>query len=1199
MTDLPPTHPEFPPPLPSEHTTRGSRLRTFLKVAAWAGAVLAMLLIGAGLLLTYWFPSEMVRQQLETRLSDLLQGTVQIESLSFNLLNGLTIRQAHLRREAHPPLKVERLQLDYSLWSLLWGTLRINEVMIEGADLVLNLPELSHGEPSKETGLPPQTDQPFMPALPVTVDVTTLKILRTHVQVIVAPDLEVRLKGMNLTCSGGISPETARLQGELDIKGLDLQFQEKNLQLPLMMAFDASIQLPSQQIAINHLTIQSEPTLRLTVDGLIQHPTSEKTVALTVRDTQIDLGQLLRLGHPFLPPDMAGILVKGTLTPQLTIKGSAPDGLFNGSLQGTVKGAGLEARLPSNGAEVGATDLTVNVNDLRIQQNTPTLGQLAIQGFVQQAAYHDYRVTHLQLGLSGDFLDAGPISGTMNVSGETTLPSTWLGKAIEIPFDVQMKGTGNYQSPQLTLSDLGADFGPYGYLEGTAAIEPRTPPSTSQDAAFDIRLFPRLETLLPLVPRTVLPGVTLTKGKSPDSIHVKAHGVLNQDSMPEAANFATAVKLGSLRVHLQEPASDGTLDTLAFLVSGDYQRRAGAVKGTAGLSAQVSNVNAPPQLTIPRTLITLKSDFQGHLSPAFQPLTLHSEDQLQVGLEGLTFTHPSMTASLPHLKWLSQTQQDVLQQHVIVKGLRVTAPQVFELGMKGEWDQPTQRFALEMRMPFLRLDQLLPQLSGSLMDGLQTIKPTGLINVNLHTAGSVPSEADITAMHLPLELTGTISVKDAGGEIAGFGIQDTNGTVSVNYEPASTPPLQFLTDLHLQTITFPNMMPIQQLPNTTIQIKIAAPSPDEIRIDQFRLTSNGLSTGLQGSLVGVQGLLNSPDPLGARLADLFAEVETTANVDLARFQEVLTPHGIQGTGHTGIHVHLRKKEHGNLDSAIDLTLKEVSLQQERATIEEGTGSIQIRKSLAWQPGGSPTGRSAPFHPSDLIAQLQRFAKTEHTFTAKRLRLGPLVLEDFSTNLHFDQQALKLQNISMNVLGGGLGGHVILSAGQPLRLSAWLEAAHLDLNQLVESAARMTGDSQVAATIGLTALLHEETGALDLSQSEFQLHITHIGQEALDRVLVFLDPQGSNPTLASARAQLKLANPSSVTIDIARGLLNLTIHFQGSLIPTFHLERVPLAKMKNLERLTAAIPDWDALSKIVNLVGAEGYSFTPEGQFVMQ
>ncbi|MCA9465147.1 MAG: hypothetical protein KC563_14830, partial [Nitrospira sp.] len=136
MTDLPPTHPEFPPPLPSEHTTRGSRLRTFLKVAAWAGAVLAMLLIGAGLLLTYWFPSEMVRQQLETRLSDLLQGTVQIESLSFNLLNGLTIRQAHLRREAHPPLKVERLQLDYSLWSLLWGTLRINEVMIEGADLV-------------------------------------------------------------------------------------------------------------------------------------------------------------------------------------------------------------------------------------------------------------------------------------------------------------------------------------------------------------------------------------------------------------------------------------------------------------------------------------------------------------------------------------------------------------------------------------------------------------------------------------------------------------------------------------------------------------------------------------------------------------------------------------------------------------------------------------------------------------------------------------------------------------------------------------------------------------------------------------------------------------------------------------------------------------------------------------------------------
>ncbi|MGE3938487.1 MAG: hypothetical protein AB7F90_07440, partial [Nitrospirales bacterium] len=134
---------------------------------------------------------------------------------------------------------------------------------------------------------------------------------------------------------------------------------------------------------------------------------------------------------------------------------------------------------------------------------------------------------------------------------------------------------------------------------------------------------------------------------------------------------------------------------------------------------------------------------------------------------------------------------------------------------------------------------------------------------------------------------------------------------------------------------------------------------------------------------------------------------------------------------------------------------------------------------------------------------------------------------------------------------------------------------------------------------LTALLQEETGALDLSQAELQLHLTHIGKEALDRLLVFLDPQGSNPTLASARSQLKLANPSNVTIEVARGLLSLTIHFQGRFIPTFHLDRIPLAKMKNIERLTAAIPNWEALSKVLTMVGAERYSLTPEGDLVLQ
>jgi len=188
---------------------------------------------------------------------------------------------------------------------------------------------------------------------------------------------------------------------------------------------------------------------------------------------------------------------------------------------------------------------------------------------------------------------------------------------------------------------------------------------------------------------------------------------------------------------------------------------------------------------------------------------------------------------------------------------------------------------------------------------------------------------------------------------------------------------------------------------------------------------------------------------------------------------------------------------------------------------------------------------------------------------------------------------------MNLLGGGIGGNVIIAAEHPLRLSAGLEVANLDANQLIKTESKIKGDSNIAATIGLTTILQDAMGAVDLSRLECSLHITHIGKEALDRLLVFLDPEGNRPTISNVRAQLKFANPSLVTVEVARGQLNLTIHFQGSLIPTFRLERIPIAKMKNIEKLTAAIPNWEDLAKVLDLIGAESYSFTPEGKVVFK
>ena len=123
------------------------RSRKLLKWLVWLGMGMLALLIGAGLLLTYWFPSDMVRQELEIRLSELLQGTVRIQSLSLNLLKGLEVSQLELTKPGQTPLTFEHLTLDYSLFGLLKGTFTINEISIDHADVSLNLPELTKAAP--------------------------------------------------------------------------------------------------------------------------------------------------------------------------------------------------------------------------------------------------------------------------------------------------------------------------------------------------------------------------------------------------------------------------------------------------------------------------------------------------------------------------------------------------------------------------------------------------------------------------------------------------------------------------------------------------------------------------------------------------------------------------------------------------------------------------------------------------------------------------------------------------------------------------------------------------------------------------------------------------------------------------------------------------------------------------------------------
>lgn len=1173
------------------------RSRKALKWFVWLGLGILALFFCAGLLLTYWFPSDMVRQELEIRLSELVQGTVRIQSLSFNLLTGLQVNQLELTKPGQTPLTLEHLTLDYSLFGLLQGTFTINEISIDQADISLNLPELTKAAP--EPPPPPSSEPAALPTLPVSIDLETLKIIESNIQLVVSPDLTVNLTHLNLHSSGGVSSDDAHLNGTLKVQQVAVALQGKHIQLPLVVKFDTAIHLPTQHLDLKQLTIELDPALHLTLSGTINEFFTHKTVNFSLADTNLDLGKIMDLAKDFVPQEFATASVGGNLSPSFTLTGSLPDSGFEGTIHAGLDGKNVELHLPGHALTVGPTDLAFTAKNLQIKENLPLMGNVSAKLSMHDLTFQAYGIQNFGLSLQSDYQASGPFSGNLQISGTTALPGDLLGTPLTLPFAVTLDTSGNHHTRHIEVKHLNADLKPYATLQMNGVLQPHPAPKEGMDASLKLRLSPKINALLSLIPKDRLQGLVFQKGSEPDTFVLHATGALHPDFRPEWAKATAALKLSSLQAHVKPFGAEGTMHQLTFLLSSGYQATNGAIQGTVGFSSDFSDLHAADMVTIGTSHVVLKSNFQGHLSPTYQPTSLRSEDKLQVTLGNLTYQDASLTATLPSIRLSLKSKEDVFKQDYLLESLRLTSEEILDLVMKARYQQESQQFEVDLQLPLLHVGNLLPHLSGPLMKGLDEINPKGRVSLTLRTAGRVPKEDDLKKLTLPLGINGKLTMRDLEGAVSGYRVQGGNGSMTMAYSPRATPQTQLTTDLTLNRIHLPDTLPFRELANTSLHVNMSSPDLNEVQIDPIHVTSTGVDLSIKSTVVGLRELLSSTSPRGTQLAKLFAQLHTRLALDVETFQEALQPLGIQGNGKALVTLSMLKKEQGSLDASVEIGSETLSLTRDGTELHDMNGGIQLRKSLAWKPDGLPSPPKKPFQPSDRIAQLKSFSRKGQTLTIDRLQLGPLTVENLSTNLAFEQQSLKMQNLAMNLLGGGIGGNVIIAAEHPLRLSAEFEIANLDANRLIQTESKIIGDSNIAATIGLTTILQETTGAVDLSRLECNLHITHIGNEALDRLLVFLDPEGSKPTISHVRAQLKFANPSRVMVEIARGQLNLTIHFQGNLIPTFRLERIPIAKMKNIEKLTAAIPNWEDLAKVLELIGAETYSFTPEGEIVLQ
>ena len=1131
----------------------------------------------------------------------MLQGTVQIDSLSFNLLTGLELKKVAYSQRNKQLLQFERLNLDYSLFELLRGKLQINEIAIEQAHASLNIPEITAASSTEEQPpSPPLAEEPaVIPPIPVSVNLESFAIRHSNIDLLLTPTLAVEFKAFNIDISGKINETEAALDGNLQVVNIALDVENKQIQLPLDMSFSLSSNLADQQLDLHQLMIKSDPHLRMSLSGQLNKFFGDPDIDLVLQDTRFDLNSLFVLFHDFLPPNVANVAIAGILSPTMAITGRIDDLGFQGKTTATINAQKLIATVPQFAAQIAETDLSLVISDMSIKDNTPVFGNVQLDLSNHQSQYENYLVQDLTVSASTEYFTAGPVTGKIKTTGISSIPAIGKFSPQTLPFTIQLDAQGNHKTQDMTIKNVGIAIKDLITVQAQGGFHPQTAPTQPAKVSLKARIVPQLANILPLIPHNILEGITIHKEVGLDVITLNVTGALKKDYMPQWAKASSRISLSKLSAGLDSLPTQGTIKNMNVLLSTGYNAISGQIGGTVGVAIQASDLQQGDMISVGKTDLKLKSTFLGHTTPTWELTDLRSQETLRAEIGNISFKSPSLNATLDQVTVSAKTKEDPLKQDFVIEHLGITSGHLLGLSVKGRYRMKKQQFSINADLPFLKVGNLLNRLSGELIQPVNEMNPSGTISLSLQTSGNIPDATAMKTLALPLKANMSVTLQDLDGAFAEHQIRGANGTFVASFTPGDHPLLKIASDLRLNEIQLPSEQPITHVSQALTSFNVSVEDFNNIHLKEVRLGIQGADLSVQGNVTGVKEIIHGNADFGTLVENLFVKLQAKASIKLSEFQELLNQFEMKGSGQSQIDLSFSKKEKGQLNVKLKLGAKDMGISQGPTTVTNLNGRLTLQKRLEWNDTIARPSLTRSFNPTNVLSRLRSVTGKQKSLKIDHIDLGWLNFSNFSTQILFDGLAFKLQNLAMNLLGGGLGGDIVVTTGKAFGTSARIEAARIDLNQLLPDDLKIAGDSLVDATVGLSVFFEEETHALDLSRTDVNLFITHIGREAVDRLLVFLDPEGSNPTLVSARSQVRLANPSRVTIKLARGMLGLEIRFSEGLLRPFKMDRIPVGRLKNLKKVTEEIPDWETAASMMALAGAQTYGINENGEILIQ
>lgn len=1169
-----------------------------LKVLVLVCGVVLLALGSILLALRYFFPSEEVRQRIEQMLSRQFQGTARVASLEWNLLSDIRLGAVEIERNGMRLAQLDGVTLRYSLQHLLSGTLLINELVLTGADAVVDLRDLATG-PSEE----PAAESPSptaLPALPLTIKVETIRVENSLVTVAGREGLRLLLQDVNLAAGLGIGPQGADMAGSLDIAAVEVLWGGHQWRLPLHVEFGVAVDRLKERLIVERLDLQSKPVLSLSMKGGLDHIASLKDIALSIQDGEIHLEPLLSLGRPFLPPPLEDMHLTGTITPTITLKGHQTEQGFDGMVEVALIGQDIQGTVPSFHVTLEPTRFQLHTGEISVHSNRPGSihGELAAHTAV--IANEVTSLGNLDLGLQVARADSGQFSAHLTATGDL---SASLPPVIQLqgePVRMDMEVSGDEMAQSFSLKKMAAQVGTWLQVQASGEVGPAEQAAGEHPFTAHTVIEADMTKLPPAFSDAAPHGVVLTANGGRQKLSFNLRGALDAELRPRHADVAAEFNMSGLHATSTAPNIKGTVDRASAEIRATYHADAGSLKGTLAGMIELEEVKHAASLALGSAGLKFRSEFEGCI---FQDMTCHrlvAANHVELETRRIRYAGPAMNGRLERLRASASTTVDLLEGLYRLDSLHVTAGSLLDITVKGKLRSKSRQFSWDVSMPSFNVAELPNHVSGLLITFPVEVKPAGRLALRAHGIGTMPRLEEITALRIPMTIQLNLDLHDVAGTFQGRAVEGASGTIRIVSEPKLRGRIMASGQLRVRQFNAGGGVPLKPLNGVTVDLAASAEEFDNISLERFIARTDGAEVTLDGDISGLKPLLTSSDrPLRALAGPLFAKLRGNAHFDFDRLVKVARPYGITGAGHVGISLSVLKKERGPLDLRLRLFPKRLSLTKDNYHVRELDGAVDIRKVLQWIPEPNGIPAPVPFSPTGVLPDLRMATAARHDLNIRLLDIGTIEVRELSTGLFFDRNRIVLQDLAMTVLGGYLGGEVILGVGEVSSLATRLEATKLDLNQLLPPGERVRGDSLVDGTLSLTAVFEADQGRLDFGQSKLDVALTRIGRDALERVLRFLDPTGSNPSIVGARSAVKLANPSAVRITLSKGLVGLQIQFQEGVVGRFELDRIPVSQIKQARDLARAVPQWDTIRSMMQALGAERYGVDRAGSLVLE